>query len=104
MLVLILTLIVQLILVAFEIHVKIYINRHDANLGARSSVFITNTTANRNCDADINRTTSIYTSMDASTTNAIQLAKYNHNYQYNTKTCENMSTNTSMKKQLSVQY
>ena len=39
------------------------------------SLFITNTTANRNCDADINRNTSIYTSMDVSnsTTKAIQL-------------------------------
>ena len=37
------------------------------------SLLITNTTANRNCDADIDRNTSIYTSMDASNTKAIQL-------------------------------
>ena len=71
---------------------------HDANLGARSSVFITDTTANRNCDTDINRNTCIYTSMDVSNTRAIQLTKYkNYNYQYNTKTFTNTSTNTSVK-------
>ena len=60
---LILTRILLLILVDFETHVNISVS-HDANLGARSSLFITNTAANRNCDADINRNTSIYTSMD----------------------------------------
>ena len=69
---LILTLILLLILVDFKTHVNISVS-HDANLGARSSLFITNTTANRNCDADINRNTSIYTSMDVSNTKAIQL-------------------------------
>ena len=59
---LILTLILLLILADFEIHVNISVS-HDANLGARSSLFITNTTANRNCYADINRNTSIYASM-----------------------------------------
>ena len=69
---LILTLILLLILVDFETHVNISVS-HDANLGARSSLFIANTSANRNCDADINRNTSIYTSMDVSNTKAIQL-------------------------------
>ena len=41
-------------------------------------LFITHTTANRNCDTDITRNTSIYTSMYASRTNAMQLTKYNH--------------------------
>ena len=81
---LILTLILLLILVGLKTHVNISVS-HDANLGARSSLFITNTTANRNCDADINRNTSIYTSMDVSNTKAIQLTKYNYNCQYNTK-------------------
>ena len=67
---LILTLILLLILVDFKTHVNISVS-HDANLGARFSLFIT--TANRNCDADINRNTSIYTSMDVSNTKAIQL-------------------------------
>ena len=40
---------------------------------------------------------SIYTSMDASGTNAIQLTKYNFNHKYSTKTFANMSTNTSIK-------
>ena len=36
--------------------------------------------------------------MDASSANAIQLTKYNYNYQYNTtKAFINMGTNTSMK-------
>ena len=61
----ILTLILLLILVDFKTHVTISVS-HDANLGARSSLFIANTTANRNCDADINRNTSI-------TANKIQL-------------------------------
>ena len=61
------------------------------------SLFITNTIANRNCDADVNRHTSIYTTMDASSTNAIQVTGCNYNYKYNTKTFANMSTNTSMK-------
>ena len=52
LLMLILTLILLLILVDFETHVNISVS-HDANLGARSSLFITNTTANGNCDADI---------------------------------------------------
>ena len=72
MLMLILTLILLLILADFKTHVDISVS-HDANLGARSSLFITNTTATRNCDADINRKTSIYTSMDVSNTKAIQL-------------------------------
>ena len=59
--------------------------------------FVYSTTANGNCDADISRNTSIYTSIDASSTNAIQLTKYNYNHKYNTKTFSNMSTNTSMK-------
>ena len=62
---LILTLILLLILVDFKTHVSISVS-HDANLGARSSLFITNTTANRNCAAGINKNTSIYTSMDVS--------------------------------------
>ena len=95
-LVLILTLIMLLILVDFYIPVNMNI-RHDANLGARSSRFITNTTSNTNCDTDISRNTSIYTSMDVSNTNAIQLTKCNYKYQYNTKTFTNMSTNISMK-------
>ena len=53
----------------FKTHVHISVS-HDAYLGARSSLFITNTTANRNCDADINRNTGIYTSMDVSNTKA----------------------------------
>ena len=69
---LILTLILLLILVDFKTHVNISVI-HDANLGARFSLSITNTTANRNCDADINRNTSIYTSTDVSNTEAIQL-------------------------------
>ena len=69
----------------------------DANLGARSSLFITNTTANGNCDVDISRNTRIHTSMHASSTNAIQLTKYNYNHKYNSKTLTSMSTNTSMK-------
>ena len=72
LLMLILTLILLLILVDFKTHVNISVS-HDANLGARSSLFIPNTTANRICDADINRNTSIYTSMDVSNTKAIQL-------------------------------
>ena len=72
LLMLILTLILLLILVDFKTHVNSSVS-HDANLGARSSLFITNTTANRNCDADINRNTSIHTSMDVSHTKAIQL-------------------------------
>ena len=79
-----------LILVDFNIHVNINVS-HGANLGARSSLFITNTTANRNCDTDINRNTSIYTSMAVSNTKAIQLKKYNYNYQCNTKTFTNRS-------------
>ena len=47
---LILTLILLLILVDLKTHVDISVS-HDANLGARFSLFITNTTANRNCDA-----------------------------------------------------
>ena len=72
---LILTLILLLILVDFKIlgNIRFSLN---AILGARSSLFITNTTANGNCDADISRNTSIYASMDASSTNAIQLTKY----------------------------
>ena len=93
---LILTLILLLILVDFTIHGNINISL-DANLGARSSLFNTNTAANGNCDADISRNTSIYTSMDASSTNAIQLTRYNYNHKFNTKTFTNMSTNTSMK-------
>ena len=89
-------LILLLILVDFTIHGNINVSL-DANLGARSSLFITNTTANGNCDTDISRNTSIYTSMDASSTNAKQLAKYNYNHKYNTKTFTDMSTNTSMK-------
>ena len=69
---LILTLILLLILVHVKTHVNISVS-HDANLGARFSLFITNTTATRNCDPDINRNTSIYTSMDVSSTKAIQL-------------------------------
>ena len=69
----------------------------DANLGARSSLFIMNTTANRNCDTDISRNSSIYISMDASSTNAIPPTKYNYKHKHNTKTFTNMSTNTSMK-------
>ena len=69
---LILTLILLLILVDFKTHANIGVS-HDANLGARSSLFITNTTAHRNCDADINGNISIYTSMDVSHTKAIQL-------------------------------
>ena len=56
---LILTLILLLILVDYKAHVNISVS-HDANLGARFSLFIFNTTANRNCDADINRNTSIF--------------------------------------------
>ena len=93
---LILTLILLLILVDFTIHGKISISL-DANLGARSSLVIAHTTANGNCDTDISRNISIYTSMDASSTNAIQLTKYNYNHKYNTKTFTNMSTNTSTK-------
>ena len=96
MLVLMLTLILLLMLVDCKIHGNINIS-HDANLGARSSFFIANTTANRNCDADINRNASIYTSMDASSTNEIQVTDYNYSNQYNTKTFTNMGTNTSMK-------
>ena len=59
---LVLTLILLLILADFKTHVNISVS-HDANLGARSSLFITNTTANRKCDADTNRNTSIYTSL-----------------------------------------
>ena len=95
LLMLILKLILLLTLVDFKIHVNIRVS-HDANLGARSSLFITNTTENRNCDADINRNTSIYTSMDVCNTKAIQLTKYNYNCQYNTKTFTNMSTNTTV--------
>ena len=95
MLMLILTLILLLILVDLKIHGNINISL-DANLGARSSLFITNTTANGNCDTDISRNTSICTSMDASSTNSIQLTKDNYNHKYNTKTFTNMSTNTSM--------
>ena len=69
---LILTLILLLILVDFKTHVNISVS-HDANLGARFSFFVANATANGNCDADIKRNTSIYTSMDASNTKAIQL-------------------------------
>ena len=69
MLTLILTLILLLIFVDFKIHVNMTIS-HDANLGARFS-FFSNTTANGTCDADINRISSMYTSMDASSTNAI---------------------------------
>ena len=89
---LILTLILLLILVDFKFHGNINISL-DANLGARSSLFTTNTTANGNCDTDICTNTSIYTSMDASTTNAMQLTKYNYNHKCNTKTFTNMSTN-----------
>ena len=95
-LMLILTLILLLILVDFKTHVNINIS-HDANRGARSSLFITNTTANRNCDTDINRNTSIYTSMDAASTNSIQLTKHNYNSQCSTKTFQTVSTNTYMK-------
>ena len=73
LLMLVLTLILLLILVDCKTHVNISVT-HDANLGARSSLFITNTTANRNCDADICRNSSIYTSMDVSNTKAIQLS------------------------------
>ena len=66
------TLILLLILVDFKTHANISVSQ-DANLGARFPLFITNTTANRNCDADINRNTSIYTSMDVSNTKTIQL-------------------------------
>ena len=62
MLMLILTLMLLLILVDFEIHGSINISL-DASLGARSSLLITNTTANGNCDTDISRNTSIYTSI-----------------------------------------
>ena len=48
---LILTLILLLILFDLKIHVNIRVS-HDANLGARSSLFITSTTASRNCDVD----------------------------------------------------
>ena len=96
LLTLILTLILLLIFVVFEIHGNINISL-DADLGAGSSRFITNTTANGNCDTDISRNTSIYTRMDASSTNAIQLTKYNYNHKFNTKTFTNMSTNTSMR-------
>ena len=68
----------------FKIHGNINISL-DANLGARSSLSITNTPANGSCDTDISRNTSIYTSMDASSTNAIQLTEYNYNHKYNTK-------------------
>ena len=91
----ILTLILLLILVHFKTHVNISVSL-DVNLGACSSLLITNTTAHRNCDADSTRNTSIYTSMDVSTTKATQLTKYNYNCQYNTKTFTNMSTNTSV--------
>ena len=60
-------------------------------------LLFTNTTANRNCDADISRNIGIYTSMDASSTNAMQLTKYDYNHKYNAKTFTNMSTNTSIK-------
>ena len=56
-LMLILTLRLLLILVDFKLHGNITISL-DANLGARSSLFITNTTANGNCDAGISRNTS----------------------------------------------
>ena len=46
------TLILLLTLVDFTIHGNINISL-DASLGARSSLSITNTTANGNCDADI---------------------------------------------------
>ena len=68
------TLILLLILVDFIIHANINISL-DAYLGAPSSLFSTNTTANGNCDTDISRNTSIYTSIDVSSTNAIQLTK-----------------------------
>ena len=71
---LMLLLILHLILVDFKVHVNINIS-HDANLGARSSLFCPNTAANRSCDADINKSTSIYTSMDASSADAVQLRK-----------------------------
>ena len=96
MFLLVLTLLLLLILVDFKIHGNIDISL-DANLGAPSSLLITNTTANGNCDTDISRNTSIYTGMDASSTNATQLTKYGYNHKYNTKTFTNMSTNTSMK-------
>ena len=96
MLMRILTLILLLILVGFKIHGNINISL-DANLGARSSFIVTNTTANGNCDTDISRNASIYTSMDASSTNAIQLTKCNYNHTQNNKTFTKMSTNTSMK-------
>ena len=72
LLMLILTLILLLILVDFKTHVNSSVGHH-ANLGARSSLFTTNTTANRNCDADNSRNASIYTSMDVVNTKAIQL-------------------------------
>ena len=92
----VLTLILLLILVDFKFHGNICISL-DANLGALSSLFTTNTIANGNCDTDISTNTSIYTSMDACSTNAIQLTKYNYNHKCNTETFTNMSTNTSMK-------
>ena len=92
---LILTLILLLILVDVKIHGNINTSL-DASLGARSSLFITSTTANGNCDTDTSRNTSIYTIMDAASTNAIKLTKYNFYYKYNSKTFTNMSTNTSM--------
>ena len=91
---LILTLILLFILVDFKTHVNISVSQ-DANLGAHFPLFITNTTANRNCDADINRNTSIYTSMDVSNTKAIQLYS-----QQNTTIIVNTilkSTNTNVK-------
>ena len=78
MLMQIFTLILLLILVDFKIHGNINISL-DANLGARSSLFVSNT-ANWNCDTGMSRKASICTSMDASSTNAMQLTKYNYNH------------------------
>ena len=93
MLMLIPTLMLLIILVDSKIQVNINISR-DANLGVRSSLFIANTTADRNCDTDSNRNTSIYTSMEVSNR---QLTKYNYNYQYNTMTFPNTSANICMR-------
>ena len=68
----ILILILLLILVDFKTHVNISVS-HDAYLGARFSLFII-----EKCDADINRNTSIYTSMDVSNTKAIRLYSQQH--------------------------
>ena len=58
MLMLVLTLTLLLILVDFKIHGNINISL-DANLGARSSLLVPNTTENGDCDTDISRNTSI---------------------------------------------